>query len=140
MDKKISEDKIAALRKMRIIATSLLIGLTIIFISTRPFKHIHISIALINAFAEAGMIGALADWFAVVALFRHPMGIPIPHTAILPQNKERLGKYLSQFILGNFLNEENIKIKIHELKITDTLIRYFDENKDVFLNNNPNYE
>ena len=52
----------------------------------------------VNAFAEAGMVGALADWFAVVALFRHPMGIPIPHTAIIPRRKDEIGESLARFV------------------------------------------
>ena len=58
----------------------------------------------LRAFAEAGMIGGLADWFAVVALFRHPLGIPIPHTAIIPNSKEGLGRNLATFIVRNFLD------------------------------------
>lgn len=61
-----------------------------------------------GAFSEAAMVGGLADWFAVVALFRHPLGLPIPHTAILPRNKERLAKRLSAFIRDHFLESEAI--------------------------------
>jgi uncharacterized membrane-anchored protein YjiN (DUF445 family) len=123
------------LRKMRIIATSILILLTLIFIITRPFRDKNIVIALLNAFSEAGMIGALADWFAVVALFRYPLGIPIPHTAIVPHSKAKLGKYLSGFILSNFLNEENIKIKINEINVTGTLIKFIEDNRPVIIDN-----
>jgi uncharacterized membrane-anchored protein YjiN (DUF445 family) len=59
-----------------------------------------------RAFAEAAMVGACADWFAVVALFRHPLGIPIPHTAIVPRHKKRIGEALGQFISLNFLAPE----------------------------------
>jgi uncharacterized membrane-anchored protein YjiN (DUF445 family) len=123
------------LRKMRIIATSILGLLTIIFIFTRPFRDKNIVISIVNAFCEAGMIGALADWFAVVALFRYPLGIPIPHTAIVPKSKNKLGKYLSEFILSNFLNEENIKIKTDEINITSTLIRYIEDNRALIIDN-----
>src|SRR5205823_3134213 len=57
----------------------------------------------VKAFAEAAMVGGLADWFAVTALFRHPLGLPIPHTAIIPQNKDRIGEALARFIQDNFL-------------------------------------
>lgn len=57
---------------------------------------------LIRAAAEAGVVGGLADWFAVTALFRHPLGLPIPHTAIVPNNKERIGATLSRFVEQNF--------------------------------------
>jgi uncharacterized membrane-anchored protein YjiN (DUF445 family) len=63
-------------------------------------------VELIRAFAEAAMVGALADWFAVTALFRHPFGIPIPHTAIVPRNKARIGRSIGSFIQKNFLSEE----------------------------------
>ena len=137
-DKK-TETQIKDLKKMRIIATSILGLLTIIFIATRPFKDLHISVALLNAFSEAGMIGALADWFAVVALFRYPLGIPIPHTAIVPKSKEKLGFYLSGFILTNFLNEENIKVKINEINITGTLIKFIEDNRNSIIDNFINF-
>jgi uncharacterized membrane-anchored protein YjiN (DUF445 family) len=57
----------------------------------------------VKAFAEAAMVGGLADWFAVTALFRHPLGLPIPHTAIIPSNKDRIGDTLANFIKENFL-------------------------------------
>ena len=59
-----------------------------------------------EAFAEAAMVGALADWFAVTALFRHPLGIPIPHTAIIPKRKNEIGRNLQEFVTENFLTEE----------------------------------
>jgi hypothetical protein len=81
------------LRRMRIIATGLLLFMAVLFVignymESRYQGHW----GFLRAFAEAGMVGGLADWFAVTALFRHPLGIPIPHTAIIPNNKERLGR------------------------------------------------
>ena len=58
----------------------------------------------LSAFAEAGMVGACADWFAVVALFRRPLGLPIPHTAVVPENKRRIGAAMGRFITNNFLS------------------------------------
>ena len=66
----------------------------------------------VAAFAEAAMVGAIADWFAVVALFRHPLGLPIPHTAIIPSNKDRIGENLATFICANFLSTEQVLAKL----------------------------
>ena len=76
---------------MRLFATALLALMTAIFIATYLLPWQWTWLTYLRAFTEAGMIGACADWFAVVALFRHPLGIPIPHTAIVPHNKERIG-------------------------------------------------
>lgn len=73
-------------------------------------------LGFVEAFAEAAMVGAIADWFAVTALFRHPFGLPIPHTAVIPQNKERLGNALGRFIANNFLTAETLS---HKLETVD---------------------
>jgi uncharacterized membrane-anchored protein YjiN (DUF445 family) len=88
---------------MRIIATLLLVAMTIVFVATTIAQPGWWWLPYVRAFAEAGMVGACADWFAVVALFRHPLGLPIPHTAIVPNNKERIGPALGRFITNNFL-------------------------------------
>jgi Predicted membrane protein len=94
---------------MKLIATGLLILLAIIFCISFYFEHALPWLRIVRAFSEASMIGALADWFAVVVLFRHPLGIPIPHTAIVPKSKDRIGSILGGFVVGNFLTEEVIK-------------------------------
>ena len=66
----------------------------------------------LHAFSEAGMVGAFADWFAVVALFRHPMGIPIPHTAIIPRRKNEIGENLARFVAEHFLHPEVVRVKL----------------------------
>jgi uncharacterized membrane-anchored protein YjiN (DUF445 family) len=70
-------------------------------------------LAWLNAFSEAAMVGALADWFAVTALFRHPMGIPIPHTAIIPRRKDEIGDSMAQFVADNFMEPAAIRGKLH---------------------------
>ena len=100
---KTPEAKLADLKRMRLIALLLLVLMTIIFVATTVAKLDWPWIPYVRAFAEAGMVGACADWFAVVALFRHPFGIPIPHTGIVPNNKERIGAALGRFITNNFL-------------------------------------
>ena len=74
-----------------------------LFFSTRPLLDDHAAWGYVHAFAEAAMVGGLADWFAVTALFRHPLGLPIPHTAIIPENKDRIADTMAQFLRDNFL-------------------------------------
>lgn len=92
-----------ALRKMRVVATGLLVTMAALFLVARYFQPIHPAWGFVRAFAEAAMVGGLADWFAVTALFRHPLGLPIPHTAIVPRNKDRIGDTLANFLRTNFL-------------------------------------
>lgn len=88
---------------MRRVATSLLVVMAVVYALARWSEGMHPAIGFIRAFAEAAMVGGLADWFAVTALFRHPLGLPIPHTAIIPRNKDRIGDTLAQFLKANFL-------------------------------------
>ena len=88
---------------MKVAATGLLLVMAIIFVAARAFEHDYPALAFVKAFAEAAMVGGLADWFAVTALFRHPLGLPIPHTAIIPRNKDRIGQALATFLKENFL-------------------------------------
>jgi len=90
-------------RQMRIIATGLLVAMAGLFFLARAFEHPYPAWGYVRAFAEAAMVGGLADWFAVTALFRHPLGLPIPHTAIIPRNKDRIGDSLASFLRSNFL-------------------------------------
>lgn len=96
----------AALRKMKVVATALLVAATVVFFIARWQQEHHPWVGYIRAFAEASMVGALADWFAVSALFRHPLGLPIPHTAIIPHRKDQIGRSLGEFVQGNFLTRE----------------------------------
>ena len=88
---------------MKAAATGLLVLMAAIFIAARQFETAYPWLGYIKAFAEAAMVGGLADWFAVTALFRHPLGLPIPHTAIIPRNKDRIGDALANFLRDNFL-------------------------------------
>ena len=100
---------------MRFLATGLLVLMAAIFVATSLARVPWSWIPYLRAFAEAGMIGACADWFAVVALFRHPFGLPIPHTAIVPRNKERIGDAIGRFISNNFLSPAVLAAKIREI-------------------------
>ena len=96
----------AALRKMKVVATALFAVVTVVFFVARWQEQQHNWVGYLRAFAEAAMVGALADWFAVSALFRHPLGIPIPHTAIVPHRKDQIGRSLGEFVQTNFLTRE----------------------------------
>ena len=88
---------------MKVAATGLLLVMAGLFIVTRLLEPAYPWLGYPKAFAEAAMVGGLADWFAVTALFRHPLGLPIPHTAIIPRNKDRIGEALARFLQENFL-------------------------------------
>jgi uncharacterized membrane-anchored protein YjiN (DUF445 family) len=93
------------LRRMKLVALSLLVAAAVVFVITT----IHGGggwVGYVRAFSEAAMVGALADWFAVTALFRHPLRIPIPHTAIIPRRKDQIGRSLGEFVETNFLTQE----------------------------------
>ncbi|MEE4315425.1 MAG: DUF445 domain-containing protein [Erythrobacter sp.] len=90
-------------RRMRWTATGMLAAMAVLFIATHGLVSTHPVWGYVNAFAEAAMVGGLADWFAVTALFRHPLGLPIPHTAIIPENKDRIADTMAQFLRENFL-------------------------------------
>jgi uncharacterized membrane-anchored protein YjiN (DUF445 family) len=90
-------------RQMRIVATGLLVAMAALFLAARALEPWHPAWGFVRSFAEAAMVGGLADWFAVTALFRHPLGLPIPHTAIIPRNKDRIGDSLASFLRANFL-------------------------------------
>jgi len=90
-------------RGMRVVATGLLLVMAALFALARSLERPDNGWGFVRAFAEAAMVGGLADWFAVTALFRHPLGLPIPHTAIIPRNKDRIGDTLAAFLRDNFL-------------------------------------
>ena len=93
----------AGLVRMRFIATGMLVAMAATFLAARGLEARHPAWGFVRAFAEAAMVGGLADWFAVTALFRHPLGLPIPHTAIIPRNKDRIGDQLANFLREYFL-------------------------------------
>ncbi|MFC5678797.1 DUF445 domain-containing protein [Aeromicrobium endophyticum] len=102
--------RLRGLRRMRALALSLLVLAAVVYVLTR--EHDTGWLGYVNAGSEAAMVGAIADWFAVTALFRHPLGLPIPHTAIIPNRKESLGESLQEFVADNFLKEDVIRERI----------------------------
>ena len=114
----------AALDTMKRRATLLLVAATVIFVVTRVLETRFAWLAIIRATAEASMVGGLADWFAVTALFRHPLGIPIPHTAIVPARKDRVGRTLGAFVQRNFLTREVIEHRLRAAQVGKRLAEW----------------
>jgi len=102
-------------RKMRVIATGLLIVMAGLFVLARTMEPGQPAWGYLRAFAEAAMVGGLADWFAVTALFRHPLGLPIPHTAIIPENKDRIADTMARFLQENFLTPQVVARRMQAL-------------------------
>lgn len=111
---------------MRRIATGLLLLMAVVFVIARLLHERHPGVAYIGAFAEAAMVGAIADWFAVTALFRHPLGIPIPHTAIIPSNKERIGENLGNFLEHNFMSYEVVHGELERIDFAGSAAAWLD--------------
>ncbi|MGE0499546.1 MAG: DUF445 domain-containing protein [Rhizobiaceae bacterium] len=108
-------EKIAALRRTKLVATGALVACFLVFLVAKAFEGLHPAIGFLAAFAEAATIGGLADWYAVVALFKRPLGLPIPHTAIIPENQGRIADNLGRFIELNFLAPDPVKEKLAEV-------------------------
>jgi uncharacterized membrane-anchored protein YjiN (DUF445 family) len=107
-----SDPGLDRLRRMQRLALALLLGAAALFVVARLFEAHHPAIGYLRAFGEAALIGGLADWFAVTALFRHPLGLPIPHTAILPRNQARMADALGRFVEQHFLSPEVVAGKL----------------------------
>ncbi|MCY1157581.1 MAG: hypothetical protein MOP51_602 [Citricoccus sp.] len=109
----------AALKRMKLVATGLLVVMAVIFVVAFALQESYPWLAYVRAAAEGGMVGALADWFAVTALFRHPMGLRIPHTAIIPRKKDTIGESLGAFVQENFLAGDVAREKLEGLRVAD---------------------
>ena len=111
-------------RRMRIVATGMLVAMALLFVIARATVHIHPAIGFVQAFAEAAMVGGLADWFAVTALFRHPLGLPIPHAAIIPRNKDRIGDALAIFLRDNCLTPAVVARRMRHMDVAAAAGRF----------------
>jgi uncharacterized membrane-anchored protein YjiN (DUF445 family) len=109
---------------MRIVATGLLVLMAALYALSRALEPRHPGWGYVNAFAEAAMVGGLADWFAVTALFRHPLGLPIPHTAIIPRNKDRIGATLAAFLKDNFLTPRVVARRMRRVDVAGAAGRF----------------
>ena len=131
-NKEIDEEKqTAALRRMQRLATVLLVGMAIVFIIAFRLEKTYPIIGVVRAFSEAAIVGALADWFAVVALFRHPFNLPIPHTAIIQQHKDRFGENLAIFIKNNFLARGTLEERLRTVDMLAWLGEVFTNREKV---------
>ena len=114
-------ERLRALRRMKLIATGLFVLMAVIFVVAFTLQSRYPWLAYVRAAAEGGMVGALADWFAVTALFRHPLGLRIPHTAIIPNRKDEIGESLGEFVETNFLSDEVVAGKLGSIDIAGAL-------------------
>ena len=112
------------LRRMRFIATGLLVAMAFVYLSARHYEPGYPAVGFVRAFAEAAMVGGLADWFAVTALFRHPLGLPIPHTAIIPRNKDRIATSLASFLRDNFLIPRVVARRMQQVDVAGAAGRW----------------
>ncbi|MFG3471444.1 DUF445 domain-containing protein [Streptomyces sp. NPDC047982] len=117
------EEKRRGVRRMKATATGLLLLVALVYVLATWAEHAGVSgwPGFVAAAAEAGMVGALADWFAVTALFKRPLGLPIPHTAIIPTKKDQLGQSLGSFVGENFLSGDVVRSRINALGIGSRL-------------------
>jgi uncharacterized membrane-anchored protein YjiN (DUF445 family) len=113
-----------SLRRMRATATGLLVLALVVFLLTHGRDG---AWGYVHAAAEAGMVGAIADWFAVTALFRHPLGIPVPHTAIIPRRKAGLARSLEQFVAGNFLTAATVRERYLHAQVSRRLASWLEQ-------------
>ncbi|MFO1240037.1 MAG: DUF445 domain-containing protein [Sphingomonadaceae bacterium] len=109
---------------MKRVATGMLLAMAAVYLLARAFVDLHPAVGFVKAFAEAAMVGGLADWFAVTALFRHPLGLPIPHTAIIPRNKNRIGETLAQFLKDNFLTPAVVARRMRHMDVAAAAGRF----------------
>jgi uncharacterized membrane-anchored protein YjiN (DUF445 family) len=107
----------------RRLATGLLLAMACVYVFSVAFLMNTAYGPYLKAFAEAAMVGALADWFAVTALFRRPLGLPIPHTAVIPNSKERIAASLGQFIVDNFLQPDLVERRLSDIDLAGGLAR-----------------
>ena len=129
-DPKADAERRVALRRMKLVALSFLIGASVVFLACRwaqAHTNLGVWVGYVGAAAEAGMVGALADWFAVTALFKHPLGLPIPHTAIIKRQKDQLGEGLGTFVRENFLSPSVVETKLRDAQIPSRLGKWLSE-------------
>ena len=111
------QERLRALRRMKAVALGALVFMAVAFVFAFAFQERLGWLAYVRAAAEGGMVGALADWFAVTALFRRPLGLPIPHTAIIPSRKDEIGRTLGEFVETNFLEASVVRTKLSSTAI-----------------------
>src|SRR6202011_4806765 len=119
-----------ALRRMKIVALGFMVGATVVFLGCRWAQSSGVTatwVGYVRAAGEAGRVGALADWFAVTALFRHPLRIPIPHTAIIKRKKDQLGEGLGTFVRENFMSPAAVEAKVRDAQIASRMGKWLSD-------------
>src|SRR4029453_12719809 len=111
-------------RGMKVAATGLLIVMAAVFVAAREYQPGYPWVGYVKAFAEAAMVGGLADWFPGTPLFPHPLGLPIPHTAIIPRNKDRSGEALATFLKENFLIPSGVARRMQNIDVAGMAGRF----------------
>ncbi|HYW61625.1 MAG TPA: DUF445 family protein [Bradyrhizobium sp.] len=119
----------AELRRVKALAALVLAGTLALFVAARSLLHVHPLFGFVAAFAEAATIGGLADWYAVVALFRRPLGLPIPHTAIIQRNQHRIADKLGEFIEVHFLEAAPVEAKLREVDFASFIADWLGDRK-----------
>ena len=114
-------EKQRRLDQMKRRATGLLVGAVVLYVVTLAFESRFTWLVVVRVMAEAAMVGGLADWFAVTALFRHPLGIPIPHTAIIPSRKDRVARTLGAFVQTNFLTRPVVEARLANARVGERI-------------------
>ena len=128
-DAEADAERARSLRRMKVVALGFLVAATVVFLACRwaQAQGGPSWLGYVAAAAEAGMVGALADWFAVTALFRHPLGLKIPHTAIIKRKKDQLGEGLGNFVRENFLSAQVVETKLRDAEVASRLGKWLSE-------------
>jgi uncharacterized membrane-anchored protein YjiN (DUF445 family) len=126
----VSRVKLRQLRRIKVLAGSVLLGTIVLLVLARFGERRIPALGFLAAFAEAATVGGLADWYAVVALFRRPLGLPIPHTAIIPQNQERIAESLGTFIEVHFLVPAPVRAKLEKIDFAGYISDWLVDEKD----------
>ena len=121
------EEKRARLSRMRLVAFAVLAAMFAVFAGSSIWQGSVPALQWLRAFSEAGIAGAIADWYAVVALFRHPLGLPMPHTAIIPRNKDRIADSIGAFIETHFLTPQNVVERLVRFDFAATASKWLRE-------------
>jgi uncharacterized membrane-anchored protein YjiN (DUF445 family) len=119
----------AELRRVKALATLVLAGTLLLFVTAKLLLPLHPAFGFVAAFAEAATIGGLADWYAVVALFKRPLGLPIPHTAIIQSNQHRIADKLGEFIELHFLEAGPVEAKLREIDFASFIADWLRDRK-----------
>ena len=120
-------ERLAALQRIKMLATLVLLGCFILLIITKVLEVHYPAMGIVAAFAEAATIGGIADWYAVVAIFKRPLNLPFPHTAIIPRNQHRIADNLGGFIENNFLAREPVEEKLREIDFAGEMSAWLSE-------------